>query len=29
MMTVVSEDMPEVRNHDGDIEIGPEVVDLV
>ena len=29
MMTVVSEDMPEVRNYDGDIEIGPEVVDLV
>jgi len=28
-MTVVSEDMPEVRNHDGDIEVGPEVVDLV
>jgi hypothetical protein len=29
MMTVVSEDMPEVRNTDGDIEFGPEVVDLV
>jgi len=29
MMTVVSEDMPEVTNLDGDIDVGPEVVNLV
>lgn len=28
-MTVVSEDMPEVKNPDGDIDIGADVVNLV
>jgi len=28
-MTVVSEDMPDVKNHDGDIDVDPEVVNLV
>jgi len=29
MMTVVSEDMPDVKNPDGNIDVDPEVVNLV